>query len=365
MASLPPESFQEAPVSIGGYRILRPLGEGAMSVVYLGYDLHNLRHVAVKVLADHLAANKQFVNRFYREAQLSKQTHHTNIVRGLDFGFDHSAQKHYLVLEYIDGLNAADWLKIRGPLRIDHVIRIGIQIADALQHLHLCRLIHRDVKPENLLLSADGSAKLADLGLAKHFECNADLTTTDQGVGTPHYMPYEQAVNGELVDHRSDLFALGATMYHLLTGRLPFRGDTHEEIVHEKQMDAYCPAREHFPEVPAILDMVLAQALTRDPRARYQTATEFIAALSSIALPEELAEKTSPHHTVDAPQTLQTQPALAKLSPAKTPFPRARIIGFGAAILVLAIFGGYRLQATDWTGKSKSLLQNIIKPLRI
>jgi eukaryotic-like serine/threonine-protein kinase len=327
--------MHDAPISIGGYRILRRIGQGAMSTVYLAYDVRLLRQVAVKVLADHLAGNKQFVNRFYREAQLSKQLHHGNIVRGLDFGFDNVEQTHYLVLEFVDGFNASDWMAQHGALSVTHVLRIGIQIAEALQHLHFAGLIHRDVKPENLLLGHDGSAKLADLGLAKRCHGDVELTTADQGVGTPHYMPYEQSVNGELVDHRSDLFALGATLYHLLTGRLPFRGETHEEIVREKELDAYCPAREHRPDVPPILDMILAQALARDPRARFQSGSEFIAALANVPMMDDVEAPV--HRPVPQPEhhaNERTQPEFRKLPAVKYATPVFRITDALSALLV-------------------------------
>lgn len=273
--------------SIGGYRLLRRLGEGAMSRVYLGYDPTGLRPVAVKLLADHLAGNKQFVNRFYREARMSRVLSHPNLIHGLAHGYDESARLHYLILEYVDGPNALALLNTLGSLPVGGVVRVGMEIGKALAHLHALGYVHRDVKPDNILLCPDGSAKLADLGLAKRLAGDVELTTTNQGVGTPHYMPYEQAVNGDLVDGRSDLFALGATLYHLLTGRVPFVGETHEEIVREKAQDSYQPARDHRPDVPSDLDRILARTLACDPRARYQSAAEFVTELAATGLAAE------------------------------------------------------------------------------
>ncbi len=273
--------------SIGGYRLLRRIGEGAMSRVFLGYDPAGLQHVAVKLLADHLAGNKQFVNRFYREARMSRVLSHPNLIRGLAHGYDQTVGKHFLILEYVDGPNALALLSKIGPLPVSGVVRVGVEIGKALAHLHAQGYVHRDVKPDNILLCPDGSAKLAYLGLAKRLIGDVELTTTNQGVGTPHYMPYEQAVNGDLVDGRSDLFALGATLYHLLTGRVPFDGETHEDIVREKAQDAYQPARDHRSDVPPELDRILARTLACDPRARFQSAAEFVAALAGTGLAAE------------------------------------------------------------------------------
>lgn len=270
--------------AVGGYRLLRRIGEGAMSSVYLGYDPAGLRSVAVKLLAGHLAPHKQFVNRFYREARMSRLLSHPNLVHGYAYGYDKDAGHHYLILEHVDGPNALTLLDRHGPLPVGLVVRVGIEIGRALGHLHAQNFVHRDVKPDNILVGPDGAAKLGDLGLAKRLTGDDELTTTNQGIGTPHYMPYEQAVNGDLVDGRSDLFALGATLYHLLTGAVPFRGETHEEIVREKAQDAHPPARQHRAEVPAELDRILARSLARDPRARYQSAADFVTALEGTRL---------------------------------------------------------------------------------
>jgi len=272
--------------TIDRYRLLRLIGSGSMSSVYAGYDAAGLRPVAIKLLADHLAADKLFFNRFYREARLSVALDDLRIVRGYSFGYDPAADKHYLVMEYVDGPDAMAQLNEHGPLPVASAVRIGIAIGRALAALHAADLVHRDVKPDNILLGRDGSVKLADLGLAKRRTGDLELTTANQGVGTPHYMPYEQSANAEFVDGRSDLFALGATIYHLLTGRLPFPGETHEELVRQKACGEYVPAREYRPDLPPVLDLILTKALARDPRNRFADLGKWTAALIATRLHE-------------------------------------------------------------------------------
>jgi serine/threonine-protein kinase len=278
----PPDAA--GPRAVGGYRLLRRVGEGGMSTVYLSYDVAARRPVAVKVLADHLADRPEFVSRFYREARLSQFLQHPNLVQGIAAGFDPGPRAHYLVLEFVDGPSADAALARLGRLPLGAGVRIGIDIARALAFLHARNLVHRDVKPDNILFHPDGSAKLADLGLAKRLNDDTGLTSINQGVGTSYYMPYEQALNAALVDARSDVFALGATLYHLLTGHVPFPGSTHEEIVRGKEADRFDPVHVANPDVPAGLTAILEKTLHRDPRARFATADELAAALDAIGL---------------------------------------------------------------------------------
>ena len=359
-----PTELPERPLAhrtIGAYRILRLLGEGAMSRVYLGYDPRHLRHVAVKILAEHLAGDKTFVNRFYREARMSRALTHANLVRGLAYGFDASAIRHYLILEYVDGPNALSLLERTGPLSVGAVVRIGTEMARVLGYLHAQGFVHRDVKPDNVLLGPGGTVKLGDLGLAKRMTGDVDLTTTTQGVGTPHYMPYEQSMNGDLVDGRSDLFALGATLYHLLTGQVPFRGDTHEEIVREKAQDAYLPVREFRPDVPPVIDVILSRMLACDPRARFQTAGELEKALTDTGLAArqtawviaaeggagEVAQSDEARTQADLPLTMpsETPPPMRPVAPtpssdALPPMPKRRFLWSAIGLVFVAIVIG-------------------------
>src|SRR5262245_42446714 len=180
---LPPPRSGEALRTVGRYHVLRPIAVGGMSTVYLGYDQKRGRPVALKVLSPDLATRTEFVRRFHRETQLTRRLPHPNLVRGLDLGYDEDSGKHYLALEYVAGPSAQHLLAGRPALPLPAVVRIGIDVCRALGFLHRNRFLHRDVKPENILLTPDGTAKLCDLGLAKRLDTDADLTVVPHGVG--------------------------------------------------------------------------------------------------------------------------------------------------------------------------------------
>jgi len=270
--------------NLGEYRILRRLGEGGMGSVYLGYHEETSRQVAIKVLPDHLATNQTSLDRFYREAKSGALLNHPNIVRNLAAGQDHASRRHYLVLEYVDGPSAHELLNRFGRLAVGDAVHIVLDIARALEHAHSRRVVHRDIKPDNILLTLSGVAKLADLGLAKRTDETSHLTAARQGFGTPYYMPYEQAMNARSADGRSDIYALGATLYHLLTGEVPFPGANHLEIIDKKNLGLFTPASNLNSELPAVLDRILARILARNPGDRYQTASELIVDLERAEL---------------------------------------------------------------------------------
>jgi serine/threonine protein kinase len=270
--------------TLGDYRLLRRLGEGGMGEVFLGYHPGEDRQVAIKILPLHLAANQAALDRFYREAKSGSLLNHPNIVRNLNAGQDRVTGKHYLVLEFVDGPSAHALLDRFGKLGVGDAVHLVLDIARGLEHAHSRNIVHRDIKPSNILTTQSGVAKLADLGLAKRTDETSHLTAARQGFGTPFYMPYEQAMNAKYADARSDIFALGATFYHLLTGEVPFPGNNHLEIVDKKNLGLFAPASSLNPEVPAVLDAILAKMLARDPRQRYQTTSELIVDLERSGL---------------------------------------------------------------------------------
>ncbi len=270
----PPDTGE--PTQIGPHRILRKLGQGGMGAVYLAFDSKENRQVAVKVLAAEQAPKQNILRRFQLEGQHGAMLVHPNIIRSYEMGQDATTSLHYIVLEYVDGPSAHDLLERAGKLQVGDALHIVLDIARALEHAHKSRIIHRDIKPGNILVTTSGLAKLSDLGLAKRRDDSANLTHADQGIGTPYYMPYEQAMNAKMADERSDIYALGATLYHLLTGEVPFNGESSLEIVEKKGVGVYPPAHMLNPDVPDQLEGILERMMARDPEDRYQTVSEVI-----------------------------------------------------------------------------------------
>jgi serine/threonine protein kinase len=261
---------------IGPYRVLRKLGEGGMGAVYLAFDAKAGRQVAIKVLNPSQSTVRSSLDRFHREGKHGALLNHANIVRNLDSGIDMPTGLFYLVLEFVDGPSAHELLDSRGRLTVSDAVAIVLDVARALEHAHKKGIIHRDLKPANILISRSGLAKLSDMGLARKLDESSTLTNASQGIGTPYYVAYEQAMNARKADERSDIFALGATLYHLLTGHVPFPGESTVEIVERKGIGRYAKARSFNPEVTERLETILAKMMALDPADRYQTASEVI-----------------------------------------------------------------------------------------
>jgi len=272
-----------------------------MGAVYLGYHEKEGDQVAIKVLPDALASNAGFVTRFYREARSGAMMNHPNIVRGIGVDQDPATHKHYLVLEFVDGASAHVLLDRFGRLAVGDAVHIALDVARALEHAHSRNIIHRDIKPDNILVARSGIAKLADFGLAKRTDEASHLTAARQGFGTSYYMPYEQALNAKQADGRSDIYALGATLYHLLTGEVPFVGENHLEVVEKKRTGDYPPASTISPDVSPVLDAILEKMMARDPGDRYQTASELIVDLERSGLSSALPSFADPELALQDP----------------------------------------------------------------
>jgi len=279
---------------IGHCRIARKLGVGAMGAVYLAHHTTLDIPVVIKVLLPSFVNRPEFKDRFYREAHTTAQLNHPNIVRVLDCGEEGDLL--YLVMEYVDGGNLKDLLAREGRLRPELVIQIARSVCRGLVAAARHEIIHRDVKPDNIMYTSDGVFKLADLGLAKKVTKapqDATLTVSPTSMGTPHYMSPEQAVDARTCDARSDIYALGATMYHLLCGGPPFDAPTSDEVL-RMHITGHCePPSVLNPDVPSQLDKVIGRAMMKRPEYRYQSAARMLQAL------DELSDETAGSNTVE------------------------------------------------------------------
>lgn len=260
---------------LGPYRILNQIGAGGMGQVFLAEHAQLRRKIALKVLPGKQALDPANVDRFYQEARAAATLDHTNIVHAYDVACDKGT--HFLVLEYIDGVTLDRLLAERGRLPVGESVSYAVQAAAGLQHAHEKGVAHRDIKPANLLVGRDGIVKILDLGLAQFFEDSG--TNLTRGVmATTDYAAPEQLTDCALADHRADIYNLGATLYHLLTGRPPFEGTTAAKML-AHQLTAVTPPHAICHDVPDELSAVVEAMLAKDPADRYQTAAEVVQAL--------------------------------------------------------------------------------------
>ncbi|MDD3828035.1 MAG: ABC transporter substrate-binding protein [Anaerolineae bacterium] len=264
---------------LGKYEIRAEVGRGGMGTVYLAHDPLLQRRVALKVLAPHLAGEPDLIERFLREARAAARLKHPNIVTIYDVGQEGST--YYFVMEYVDGPSLARALAQRGPMSPGGALRLLRPLASALDYAHGQGLVHRDVKPGNILLDPRGEPALGDFGIARAAQ-DSRLTTTGTLVGTPEYMSPEQA-RGDEVDHRTDLYSLAIVAYEMLGGRSPFAGTTPHGVLYRQVHEAPPPLRQPRPGEPAwpaAVDGVLQKALAKEPGQRYETAGAFVEALA-------------------------------------------------------------------------------------
>lgn len=341
------------------YEILEVIGTGGMAVVYKARCHRLNRLVAIKILKDELSQDAEFRRRFHAESQAVAMLSHPNIVNVYDVS--HSEREDYIVMELIDGISLKQYLEQKGMLNWREVLHFSTQIAKALEHAHSRGIIHRDIKPHNIMVLKDGSAKVADFGIAR--VSSAQSTLTREALGSVHYISPEQA-RGSKIDYRSDLYSLGVVMYEMLTGRTPYDGETPVSVAIQ-HINAQAPMpRSINPQIPVGLEQITMHAMAADMNKRYESATEMLRDLEEFRKNPNIlfnfrgtspvhtvAERPVPQRTSVAERTVrpkQEQPRRSTSAPvsatAKKTKPNSVGLVAGIICIALAVFGiGYFL----------------------
>ncbi len=337
MDTLKVQGEQGSPETIGGFEILEQVGRGGMGVVYRANQVSLDRIVAVKILYPRLAVNRKFVESFLTEAHSVAQLSHPNIITGIDAGEQDSFI--YLAMEFVDGLTLRQMLKKQGKLSEAQTIDVAIQAASALEYARKQQFIHRDIKPDNIMIDKSGIAKVCDLGLAKRGEQDI-LAKEGEVLGTPHYLSPEQALGRSDLDTRTDIYSLGATIYHALTGTTPYSGASAQEIMQKHVRGELKPPREIAAEISEGMEAIILKMMAKERDLRYATPADLqrdLELLKAGKRPAALTEKLIKEGKLDPKELLRR-----KRSPVAT---------FAAVLFVVLVIG-----SIIWASKSNRKL---------
>ena len=267
---------------IPGYQVLSKIGAGAMATVFKGKQLSLDRVVAIKVLPPRLSKNPEYVELFYKEGQAAAKLNHPNIVQAIDVGESHGY--HYFVMEYVEGHTVYDEISRGKVFSESEALRMITQVARALEHAHDRGLIHRDVKPKNIMITPERVAKLADMGLAR-LTADKEAAEAEAGraFGTPYYISPEQIRGAKDIDFRTDIYSLGATLYHMLTGRVPFEGQTPVDVMQKHLKEPLTPPDHLNTTLSAGVGEVVEVMMAKERRHRYSSTKDLISDLEAIA----------------------------------------------------------------------------------
>jgi len=291
----------KAGMSVDKYHLKKRLGMGAMGEVWLAVEPASGRHVAIKILSPTLTRNAMFVQRFQREVALAAQMIHPNIITTFDGGVDRGI--YFLVTNYIDGENIDQILRRDGKFSEDETLAIALLMAEALNYaFERHHVIHRDIKPSNMMIDRNGTALLMDLGVSRRIEeSDGAITSPGQYVGTPYYMSPEQARAEPTIGPASDIYSLGCSLYHMLSGRVPFPAESNVEILSKHLNEQAVPLRRHAPEISPVCEKLVARMMAKKPEERPQSWNELIADISGIlAASEEKSSASAAPETANA-----------------------------------------------------------------
>ena len=340
----------------GRYEIRELIGVGGMANVYHCYDTIDAREVAIKIMKDEFLNNEDFIRRFKNESKAIAVLNHPNIVRVYDVSFGDMIQ--YIVMEYIDGITLKEYIDMQGVLDWKETVHLTTQILKALQHAHENGIVHRDIKPHNIMLLQDGTIKVTDFGIAR-FSSNATRTMTEQAIGSVHYIAPEQA-RGEKTDGKTDIYSVGVMMYEMLTGKLPFDGDSAVSVaLMQLQAKAKRP-REVNPSIPEGLEEITVKAMQKNPDDRYHSALEMLSDIERFRLNPSIrfdykyheekpasGDPVKKHKTVTKsqaePKKTQKAHVYEEAAPVRSPLLSALKGIIISAVLALLVFAGLAL----------------------
>jgi len=350
----------------GKYRLERLLGKGGMGQVFLAHDLTLEREVAIKVLPPDVAQDDQVVRRFQQEAKTAAKLDHPNIIP--IYRVESEGGLNYFVMKYISGTSLEDLLDKKEPLPVPEIQRILWEAACALGHAHQRGVVHRDVKPANIMFDHDGRVMLTDFGISKALQAATGLTATGMIIGTPHYMAPEQGKGGA-VDGRADQYSLGVVGYRMITAELPFSGDSVHTIIYKHIYEEPPLASTKRPGIPASLTMAISRALVKEPDQRFPTMEDFATAVwpeQPVASPARSRGPARPRSraTADAPTEITGAPT-TPLPAAKARQRRSRVPVVIGLVVVAAGVGGYLILGREETAPRSPLPAPSVDTVRI
>ena len=373
------------------YRILSKIGVGGMADVYKGEDTLLGRPVAIKILHANFASDDEFVSRFKREAQAAGKLNHPNIVNMYDVGYDQDM--HYIIMEYVDGETLKEYITRHHRLSIDEAVKITISIGEGLEHAHAMGIVHCDIKPHNVIITNTGRVKVTDFGIARAMNSTNTVMYTNSIMGSAHYLSPEQA-SGKSVDGNTDIYSLGVVLYEMLTGKVPFEGDTPIAVALKHVREKVIPPTRYNPSIPPLLESVVLKALAKNPADRFDSISEMMGDLrlsqgftmgkTQRHEPYDFATQMIPAVDPDTlddfsdiddttPKEVQKKSMLSKIAS----IPQKYIVLSAAVIFLIAFLGAFLSYGNFWSnttvdvpnvvGKQVSVAKNILedKHLRV